>query len=89
MARLETIRHRRQPHRRAVLGHPYMTLADLVADMKGQSVKGDTPAMRAGGLLEVVFPEALKEERPEWGVSKATTYHRCPICASAPPPISG
>jgi predicted phage-related endonuclease len=58
--------------------HPYMSLDDLVADMRGQSIKGDTPAMRAGRLLEAVFPEALAEEKPEWRVAKATTYHRCP-----------
>jgi predicted phage-related endonuclease len=58
--------------------HPYMTLDDLAADMRGQSIKGDTPAMRAGRLLETVFPEALKEERPEWNLTKAATYHRLP-----------
>ena len=34
--------------------------------------------MRAGRLLEAVFPEAVREERPEWTVIKATAYHRLP-----------
>jgi predicted phage-related endonuclease len=58
--------------------HPYLSIDELVADLAGQSVKGDTPAMRAGRLLESVFPEALAEERPAWKVLKATTYHRLP-----------
>jgi predicted phage-related endonuclease len=58
--------------------HPYMSLDEMVADLAGQSVKGDNPAMRAGRLLESVFPEALKEERPEWAVTKATTFHWLP-----------
>jgi len=58
--------------------HPFMTIDELVADMRGQSVKGDTTAMRAGRLLESAFPEAIREERPEWTISKARTYHRLP-----------
>ncbi len=58
--------------------HPYMAIDELVADLAGRSIKGDTPAMRAGRLLESIFPEALAEERPEWRVVKATTYHRLP-----------
>jgi predicted phage-related endonuclease len=58
--------------------HPYLSLDELVADLAGQSVKGDRPAMRAGRLLESIFPEALADERPEWKVVKATTYHRLP-----------
>jgi predicted phage-related endonuclease len=58
--------------------HPYMTLDELMADMAGRSTKGDTAPMRAGRLLEAVFPEALAEERPDWEVTRATTYHRLP-----------
>jgi predicted phage-related endonuclease len=58
--------------------HPYMSLDEMVTDLAGQSVKGDNPAMRAGRLLESVFPEALREERPEWTVTKATTFHWLP-----------
>lgn len=58
--------------------HPYLSIDELVADLAGQSTKGDKPAMRAGRLLESVFPEALAEERPDWKVLKATTYHRLP-----------
>ncbi len=58
--------------------HPYMSMDELVANLSGRSIKGDTPAMRAGRLLEGIFPEALADERPEWKVVKATTYHRLP-----------
>lgn len=58
--------------------HPFMTLADLVAEMRGQSTKGDTVTMRAGRWLQPAFVEALRDERPEWRVTPATTYHRLP-----------
>jgi predicted phage-related endonuclease len=66
--------------------HPYLTIEELVADLAGQTVKGDTPAMRAGRLLEAVFPEALAEERPEWNVVKASSYHRVPALRLAATP---
>jgi predicted phage-related endonuclease len=58
--------------------HPYATLEDVVAAMRGQSKKGESPAMRAGLLLEAVFPAAIAEVHPEWATTKATTFHVLP-----------
>jgi predicted phage-related endonuclease len=58
--------------------HPFVTLDQLIADMAGQSIKGETASMRAGTLLEAVFPAALAEVHPEWKITKANTYHLRP-----------
>ena len=55
--------------------HPYMTFDEFVAYVGGLSVKGVTAPMRAGILLEAVFPVAIAEVHPEWVVTKATTFH--------------
>ena len=55
--------------------HPYMQLEELSDYIWGRSVKGETPAMRAGLLLEAIFPVAIAEVHPEWTITKATTFH--------------
>jgi predicted phage-related endonuclease len=56
--------------------HPYVTLDDLVAQMTGQRRgEGDNASMRAGRILEPAVIAAINEERPEWRVWKATTFH--------------
>lgn len=56
----------------------YTSMDKLVAHVTGNALREQTPSMRAGILLEHVFPAALAEERPDWMVTKATTYHRIP-----------
>jgi hypothetical protein len=59
--------------------HPfYDDIEDLAAEIQGQSVKGESAAMRAGLLLEAIFPAAIAEVHPEWRVVKATTFHTLP-----------
>lgn len=58
--------------------NPYAGINDLVLHVSGQAPRRDSPAMRAGRLLESIFPEAIAEERPDWRLVKATTYHRLP-----------
>jgi predicted phage-related endonuclease len=59
--------------------HPYVTLDDLVAQMRGQRRgEGDNASMRAGRILEPAVIAAINEERPEWRVVKATTFHILP-----------
>lgn len=55
--------------------HPYMTREDLAAEMRGVS-GGDSPAMRRGRILEPAVAAAVAEERPEWRIEKANTYHQ-------------
>jgi hypothetical protein len=56
--------------------HPfYESIADLWAEMQGHSVKGENASMRAGNLLENIFPAAVAEVHPEWQIVKATTFH--------------
>ena len=51
----------------AVLGvHPYLTPEQLSGQMRGESVRGDTPSMRAGRILEPAVAAALQEEHPDW-----------------------
>jgi predicted phage-related endonuclease len=60
--------------------HPfYDDIEDLWNEIQsGQSIKGESPAMRAGLLLEGIFPAAIAEVHPEWRVVKATTFHTLP-----------
>ena len=58
--------------------HPYLSREQLADDLRGLSVKGDTPAMRRGRILEPAVAAALAEEHPDWTLTKATTYHRLP-----------
>lgn len=58
---------------------PYARLEDLVAHIAGTAEKREqTASMRAGIIAEAMFPEAVALERPEWKLTKATTYHRLP-----------
>jgi predicted phage-related endonuclease len=54
--------------------HPYMTRDDLAADLRGQSVKGDTPAMKRGRKLEAAVIEGLAEAHPDWTIERCRTY---------------
>ena len=59
--------------------HPYYTLADLVAEKRGERRgQGDTPAMRAGRILEPGVIAALNEERPDLRVVKANEFYVLP-----------
>lgn len=59
--------------------HPNLSLADLVAEKRGERRgEGDNPSMRAGRLLEPAVIAALNEERPELRVVKASTFHVIP-----------
>jgi predicted phage-related endonuclease len=58
--------------------HLYMTREQLADDLRGQSVKGDTPAMARGRRLEVAVIEALRETHPDWTIERAHTYHYLP-----------
>jgi predicted phage-related endonuclease len=64
--------------------HPYLTRDDLVAIMRGTAgggagpIPADSPAMRRGRILEPAVAAAIAEEKPEWTLAKATTYHRLP-----------
>jgi predicted phage-related endonuclease len=64
--------------------HPYMSRADLAAIMRGFTGSGsaampaDSPAMRRGRILEPAVAAAISEERTDWHLTKATTYHRLP-----------
>ena len=64
----------------AVLGvHPYLTTEQLAGEMRGGSVKGSTPSMRRGRILEPAVAAALQEEHPEWPpLVKANSYHWLP-----------
>lgn len=57
--------------------HPHMTRQQLAETMRGQSL-GSTPAMRRGRILEPAVAAAIGEEKQEWSLRKATTYHRAP-----------
>lgn len=59
--------------------HPHVTIADLVAEKRGERRgEGDNPSMRAGRLLEPAVIAAINEERPELHVVKASTFHLLP-----------
>jgi len=56
--------------------HPHVSLDDLVAEKRGQRRgEGDNASMRAGRILEPAVIAAINEERPDWRVVKATTFH--------------
>jgi predicted phage-related endonuclease len=59
--------------------HPHVSLDDLVAEKRGQRRgEGDNASMRAGRILEPAVIAAVNEEKPEWRVVKATTFHLIP-----------
>jgi predicted phage-related endonuclease len=56
--------------------HPHVSLDDLIAEKLGQRRgEGDNASMRAGRILEPAVIAAVNEERPDWHVEKATTFH--------------
>lgn len=57
--------------------HPYMSRDQLAASLRGAG-QGDNPAMRAGRILEPGVAVAITEEKPDWRLAKATTYHWMP-----------
>jgi predicted phage-related endonuclease len=57
--------------------HPYMTRDALAAEMRGRS-RGSNAAMRRGRILEPAVAAAVAEERPDWLVRKANTFHLLP-----------
>jgi len=59
--------------------HPHVSLDDLIAEKLGQRRgEGDNASMRAGRILEPAVIAAVNEEKPEWRVVKATTFHLIP-----------
>jgi predicted phage-related endonuclease len=59
--------------------HPHLTLAALVAEMRGERRgEGDNPSMRRGRILEPAVIAAVQEEHPEWNIVKASTFHIIP-----------
>lgn len=63
----------------AIFGeHPYLSLDQLAAALRGE--RGDAPnaAMRRGRILEPAVLVAIAEDHPDWRIAKATTYHRLP-----------
>ena len=59
-------------------GHPFLTTAELVADLRGEGRRYTTPAMRDGRRLEPAIGDAVETRRPDWRITKAATYHRIP-----------
>jgi len=57
--------------------HPYITRAELAGILRGEN-QGDNPAMRRGRILESAVAAAVMEERPDWLLRKATTFHTLP-----------
>ncbi len=55
--------------------HPYLTREGLAQELRGQSVKGETPAMHRGLIFEAAILEALRLAHPEWRLERAQTYH--------------
>lgn len=55
--------------------HPYLTREQLASELGGRSVKGDTPSLRRGRVLEAAVIEALREEHPDWRIVRARDYH--------------
>jgi predicted phage-related endonuclease len=64
----------------ALLGvHPYLSPEQLVGQMRGESVRGDTPSMRRGRVLEPAVAAALQEDHPEWPpLVKCDSYYWLP-----------
>jgi len=64
----------------AVLGvHPYLSPEQLIGQMRGESVRGDTPSMRRGRVLEPAVAAALQEDHPEWPpLVKSDSYYWLP-----------
>jgi len=63
--------------------HPYLSREQVADIMRGTTATGtgtppDNAAMRRGRIFEAAVAAAIAEERPEWTLTKATTYHRIP-----------
>lgn len=58
--------------------HSFLTREGLCAGLRGENVAFDNAAMRAGRILEPAVAAAVAEEKPDWQITKATTYHRLP-----------
>jgi len=58
--------------------HPFLTREQLAGELRGESTKGDTPAMARGRKLEAAVIEGLKEAHPEWTIERCRTYHWLP-----------
>jgi len=61
--------------------HPHLSRESLAAIMRGSSDAGtdgvpDNLAMRRGRIFEAAVAAAIAEERPQWTLTKADTYHR-------------
>jgi predicted phage-related endonuclease len=61
-------------------GHPYVSAYALWALKSGRLKEEalETPPMRRGRLLEPVAIEVLREERPDWNISRGKHYYRDP-----------
>lgn len=58
--------------------HPYLSREQLASDLRGQSVKGDTPSLRRGRVLEAAVIEALREAHPDWAIERCRSFHKLP-----------
>jgi hypothetical protein len=58
--------------------HPFMSRRALAEQLRGGARRFDSFHMRAGRILEPGVAVALSEARPEWKLTKATSYHRLP-----------
>jgi hypothetical protein len=58
--------------------HPFMSRRALAEQLRGGARRFDTYSMRCGRILEPGVAVALGEARPEWKLTKASTYHRLP-----------
>jgi len=54
--------------------HPYLSREQLAAELRGGN-SGDSPAMRAGRILEPGVLVAMREDHPDWAIAAATTFH--------------
>ena len=59
-------------------GHPFMTTAELVADLRGEGRRYTNAAMRDGRRLEPMIGDAVETRRPDWRVERVATYHWLP-----------
>jgi len=58
--------------------HPFLSREQLAGELRGESSKGDTPAMARGRKLEAAVIEGLKEAHPDWTIERCRTYHWLP-----------
>jgi len=64
--------------------HPYMTRDSLAEVMRGDTSSGGSvnppgnASMRRGRIFEAAVASAAAEEKPEWQLTKANTYHSIP-----------